>query len=239
MTYRIAILGTGDGNTVQIDVPEPIREVAGEGFEPVLIQVPNSVFPGTPEARLQVVDAYTAAGIAAEKDGFDAVFINTMGDYGLAALRSAVSIPVTGAGETAVRLAMQLGWGFSIVSLWPPRLRFLLEHVLEATGTTGDCRSLHFMSQDEDLETMGKAGNSISAMQACQYVPMQQVIARCREVLSDENTDTVVLGCTCMAGMGPILKAEGLPVIEPMRAGYLATELLLRVSAKAATGRGG
>ncbi|MEM5518293.1 aspartate/glutamate racemase family protein [Henriciella sp. AS95] len=231
MTYRIAILGTGDGNTDQADVPDPIREVAGAGFEPVLIQVPNSTFPGTPEARLQVVDAYTAAGIAAEKDGFDAVFINTMGDYGLAELRNAVSIPVTGAGEVSVRLAMQLGRGFSIVSLWPPRLRFLLEHVLQATGTADDCHGLHFMSQDQDLETMGEEGNAISQMQACQYVPMQQVIAKCRDVLSHEDTDVLVLGCTCMAGMGPILKAEGLSVIEPMRAGYLATELLLRVSA--------
>ncbi|OUW81012.1 MAG: hypothetical protein CBD74_08950 [Saprospirales bacterium TMED214] len=228
MGYRIAVLGTGDSNVDQTVVPDGILEVASAEFEPVLRQVPNSEFPGTPDARARVAEAYYAAGVAAVEEGFDAVFINTMGDYGLQKLRDKVRVPVVGAGEAATHLALMLGNSFSVVSLWPPRLKFLFQHVLKDTGTEAHCKGLHFLTEDEDLETVGSEDNIITQLQACQYVPMKIIRDKCEQIFDEGEADTIILGCTCMAGMYPVLKADGLAVLEPMRAGYLATELLLR-----------
>ena len=98
MGYRIAVLGTGDSNVDQTVVPDGILEVASAEFEPVLRQVPNSEFRAH-LTRARVAEAYYAAGVAAVEEGFDAVFINTMGDYGLQKLRDKVGVPVVGAGR--------------------------------------------------------------------------------------------------------------------------------------------
>ena len=113
-----------------------------------------------------------------------------------------------------------LGNSFSVVSLWPPRLKFLFQHVLKDTGTEAHCKGLHFLTEDEDLETVGSEDNIITQLQACQYVPMQIIRDKCEQIFDEGEADTIVLGCTCMAGMYPVLKADGLAVLEPMRAGY-------------------
>ncbi|MDX1292541.1 MAG: aspartate/glutamate racemase family protein [Hyphomonas sp.] len=229
MTRRIAILGTGDAHTDETSVPEPIRAAVSDGFKAELLKVPGSVFPGTPDARETACQAYVAAGLNAASKGFDALYINTVGDYGLAELRARVSIPVSGSGDASLRSAAMLGSGFSIVTLWPPQMEFIYRQVLEATGAIDGCRGIHFLSDNSDLETMGQEDNIITQIQACQFVPMQTVKSACEAALEGDGSDTVILGCTCMAGMGPSLKQAGLPVIEPMRTGYLAAEMLARL----------
>jgi Asp/Glu/hydantoin racemase len=228
MTRRIAILGTGDSHTGETAVPDPIRTAVSEGLEAVLVNVPGSVFPGTPDARETAIRAYVAAGMDAATAGYDALYINTVGDYGLTELRQRVSISVSGSGDASVHTAAMLGRNFSIVTLWPPQMAFIYQHVLAATGANELCRGIHFLSEDADLETMGADDNIITQIQACQFVPMQTVKSACETALAEDGSDTIILGCTCMAGMGPFLKEAGLPVIEPMRTGYLVAEMLLR-----------
>ena len=68
-----------------------------------------------------VVDlAVLQAGMNAERDGFDAVCVDTMSDSGVAGLRSLLKIPVVGAGRTAFLTAMQLGSKFSILVMYKP-----------------------------------------------------------------------------------------------------------------------
>jgi allantoin racemase len=170
------------------------------------------------------------AGLDAAKSGFDALYINTVGDYGLAELRQRVSIPVTGSGVASIKAASMLGADFSIVTLWPPQMEFIYRRVLEATGAADLCRGIHFLSQDSDLKTMGAEDNVITQIQSCQLVPMQNVRSACELALEADGSDTIIMGCTCMAGMAPFLRGAGLPVIEPMLTGYLAAEMLLRPS---------
>ena len=47
-------------------------------------------------------------GLRAANDGADAIFIPTVGDYALHDLRSTLRIPVIGAGEAAMHVALTL-----------------------------------------------------------------------------------------------------------------------------------
>ena len=228
---RIAVLGTGDAQTDATCVPEPIAQSVTQGFEAILRPVPGAEFPATPAARQRTATAYVAAGRDAAATGdFAAILINTVGDYGLVDLRNAISLPVIGAGAAGMRLACDLGARFSIVTLWPPVLRFLYEPVLTQSGTATNCAGLHFLTDDSDLESMDEPDNPIVAIQTCQWVALERVDAACRAALAEDGSDVIVLGCTCMAGMAPALKANGLPVVEPMCAGYLMAETVARLT---------
>lgn len=227
---RIAVLGVGDGGRGGETVPDPILELASTGIEPVLRPLRDSAFPGTPGGRAIAARAYLAAGIEAEEEGFDAVLVNTVGDYGLPELRARLRIPVVGCGEAAIRLASLRGAGFSIVTLWPPQMGFIYRLVLAQAGAEAGFRGIRHLSQDADLENLHGEGDPIAAFMACGFAPMQEVKAAIGAELGG-GAASVILGCTCMAGMLPILREAGLPVIEPMRAGWLAAEALLRAGA--------
>lgn len=222
---RIAVLGTGDAATGNEPTPAPILAAAGDGFQPELVAVPGAVFPATPAAREASAQAYVAAGLAAERGGYDALYINTVGDYGLQALRDAAGVPVTGSGEGAIRQAGQQA--FSIVTIWPPALRFIYDHVLKATDATERCQSIHHLSQDHDLDTLGEPHDFVQEMQSCSLTSMARIEAACQVALEQEGAHVVVLGCTCMQPVARILREEGIPVIEPMVAGYQYAESLL------------
>ena len=99
MEKRIAVIGGGVGRREPL---APIEEVRSDGFVATLVNPRLKVFPHTPYERGLSIMAYLDAAIEAQKAGFDAVFINTMGDYGIDEMRSALRIPVIGAGEAAM-----------------------------------------------------------------------------------------------------------------------------------------
>jgi allantoin racemase len=225
--HKLAILGTGDSPAPEATTPEPIRSAA-KGFEPVLVGLPGAVFPDSPAARDTCAHAYLAAGLAAQRDGYAGVYINTVGDYGLADLRNACRIPVTGAGEGAIRTAQAIGRRFAIVTIWPPALRFIYDAVLAETASTDDCVAIHHLSEDPDLATLDQPNNFVREMQACGITSMARILAACRSALQDDGADVIILGCTCMQPTAALLEADDLPVVEPMVAGYRHLESLVR-----------
>jgi len=128
--FRIGIIGTGATPSEDGQPPEAIRDLATTGFAPALLETRLSVFPMTPFDRGLTALAYVDCAIEAEKAGYDAVFINTFGDYGIDEIRSATGMVVIGAGEASMALAANLGRRFSIVTIWPPRLNFIYQERL-------------------------------------------------------------------------------------------------------------
>jgi|GEM_PF-937876 len=226
----IVILGTGDSSEDFSILPGPIAALAHSTFKPILKPVPGAMFPGSPDARQITIEAYVAAGKRLAETGCAALYVNTMGDYGLHALRDAVDIPVAGSGEASIRTAMSMGDGFSIVTIWPPRLKFIYDHMLQDATANGACRSIHFLSEDDELETMGQGDDFYSNMQACHATTLDQIRKAMRLTLEQEGAESVILGCTCMSNMAPILRREGFPIIEPMSTGYLYAEFLAGVT---------
>jgi allantoin racemase len=190
-----------------------------------------SVFPDSPSAREICALTYLDAGLLAERDGYAGLYINTVGDYGLAALREASRIPVTGSGEGAIRTAQAAGQRFAIVTIWPPALRFIYDAVLAATDAAPDCVAIHHLSADRDLATLDQPDNFVRDMQACGMTTMARIREACHRGLEQDGADVIVLGCTCMQPVAAKLEADGLPVIEPMVSGYRHLESLVRQAA--------
>jgi allantoin racemase len=226
MNRRIAIMGTGDDLLDQTDVPDPIGKVSHVGFEPVLAGIRGAVFPDSPKSRQITIEAYVEAGKRLAQKDFAALYINTLGDYGLQVLRDQLDIPVTGSGESAIRAAMSLGQSFSIVTIWPPKMQFIYDHILKDSGAENQCRSIYFLSEDIELDSMGQGDDFYSNMRACSITSLMKVRKAVIKACEKDGADTVILGCTCMSHLGPILKDEGFPVIEPMITGYRYTEFL-------------
>lgn len=221
---RIAVFGTGHSATGGQTPPDAIVAAAGEGFAPLLIEPRGTVFPKDEASRQQTTEAYVRAGVEAQRMGFDGIFINTVGDYGLAPLREKLHIPVMGSGEAALRAAASHGTPFAIVTIWPPSLRFIYETILEDANLAADCSEVFFLSKDEDLATLNAEHNFVTDMRACYAAPLNAIEAACRGAEA-RGAKAIMLGCTCMQPVAKRLRDRiAVPLIEPMVTGYLATE---------------
>lgn len=233
MAYRIGVIGTGAGICNTSEPPVPIAEVAGEGFAPELIETRLRTFPMTPYDRGLTVLAYVDCAIEAEKAGFDAVFINTFGDYGIDEMRSATSIVVVGAGEATMATSCNTGRRFSIVTIWPPKLNFIYQERLRSTGMEARCASVRNVLFDAEVEGLEGAGAAVTSLKDGHASIVDRVMEQIEKAVQDDGADTIILGCTCMAPIG-ILVAEraSVPVLESMRTGYKTVEAMLALGIK-------
>lgn len=94
-----------------------LNEIAAPGTEVVVrgISPPDRSFGRLSEFRCAILAVDN--GIAAEDAGYDAVVMGHFQDPGLYELKSAVSIPVVGAGESTLHVAAQLGRRIALVTL--------------------------------------------------------------------------------------------------------------------------
>ncbi len=224
MTSRIAVIGTGfrpQGNTRP---PEEIATIIGSSFEAQLLEIPDGIFPGNHEARAIVDIQYRDASRRALAAGFDAVYINTLGDYGLAELRDELEIPVIGSGETAYRTAKTIG-PFAVVSIWPPSLDFIGARVLAQSETADRYLGITNLSEDEDMDTLAADENFVTDMRSCSLTSMQRIREARDAAIEKDGAAVVILGCTCMAPAAAMLPPNDEAVtLDPMTLGYRFAE---------------
>jgi len=140
--------------------------------------------------------AVLAAGQKAESEGFDAVCVGEVGDYGVGALRSVVSIPVIGAGRSAMLHALTLGNRFAMLA---PYSRYS-----RAKKLVGDYA----------LDRQCAAVRSFAA-EAEDRVVMPQILAEARSCVDEDGADVLCLD-TDDHTIAPQLAAElGVPVVAP------------------------
>lgn len=227
MSQRIAVIGTGFTPQGTKAPPAPIAAVAGADFAPELVETRYSVFPGTPYDRGLAALGYLDCGIAAAAAGYAGLFINTFGDYGINELRSAVSIPVVGAGEAAMAMASTLGRRFAIVTIWPTTLRFIFDERLASTGMANRCTEVISVLAAEEMKGRGDANDPVAQMRAGKAAVIDRIVTAAEGALS-RGADTIVLGCTCMAPIASQIAARlPVPVVDPMTAGYKFTEAMV------------
>jgi allantoin racemase len=232
---RIAVVGTGFRPTGAGAPPQEIAEIAGSGFRPRLVEPRFGAFPRTPYDRNLAALGNIDAGIEAEKEGFAAVFLNTFGDYGIVELKSALHIPVIGAGEAAMALAAILGRRFAIVTVWPRSMNFIFDERVAACAMTGRYAGIVNIFDDEDIVATerGDADDPVSAMRAGAEAIVDRIVAGAEGVLAKGEADTIILGCTCMAPVGRAIAARlAVPVVESMAAGYKMAEMLVTLRLK-------
>jgi allantoin racemase len=196
----------------------------GAGYEIVVtkVDVPIAVDP----LRLALKDlVYAEAAVRAERSGCDAVFVNTVADYGVPLMRSAVDIPVRGAGEASIEAAAALGTNFSIVTVWPSSTRIYYDRVLRDAGATERCASIRYVLEETELGPLGGGRGVMAEVAQSGSAVAERVLHASKEAAASDHADVIILGCTCMAGLTEFLQRNlEVPVVNSLRAGYLAAQ---------------
>ena len=141
------------------------------------------------------------AAIKAEFDGAQAVVIDCMLDPGLDAAREAVSIPVIGCGEAAMRSA---GAKFSVVTV--------LQRQDRAFGDLASKYGLAGML----TETIG-IGVPVLALETDRVTAVAGTITGAKRAVQGGAT-SIIFGCTGMLGFAGEVRAalDGVKVIDPL-----------------------
>lgn len=225
---KIAIMGTGFGVPGTHAAPKSILDLAAPGFEPHLVLPRMSANSHNQINRTLNEVSTIETGLRAVEDGFDALFINTVGDYGLTSLRSALDIPVIGAGQATMHAAAQLGERFSIVTIWPESMRFLYANLLRLYGMEKHCVSVRCVSMNDELKTLRDDENFVTDMRRGERTQIDRIVAACEAAIEQDRADTIMLGCTCMAPAADEVASRCVaPVLNPLTTGYKATEMAL------------
>ena len=215
----IAVLGMGDATVVEDNMPPPGPLVL-PSVDAQVFAVPNAVFPATMADREICEEAYFEAGLKASAAGADALYINTVGDYGYAMLGDAVSIPVGGAGCGAFLSALATAEHFAVVTLWPPAMRFIYDAVLTEMNLLAYCDDIVHLTDDTLLTLEDGPNTAMADMQSCAVTTVDTVADATVSLQTRYPGTQVILGCTCMYPLADSLQARGISVLEPMSAGF-------------------
>ena len=218
MKPRIAVLGSG---TARPELPPHFFE--REDAEPWAAPVRLSAFARTPYERLVVDVGYVDAAQRAAPMA-DAIFINSFADYGIDAMRAVLDIPVVGAGEAALLEAARQAGRFAIVTVWPESMGFLYDERLRTLGLTERCVSIAHVSPESELAKLGSNDSVMERMHRHEPTVLEQLRGACSRAVARDGAECIVLGCTCMAPIGPALGAAcAFPVLESSRVGLAAS----------------
>jgi len=217
---RIAVLGSGSRRTV---LPPHLADLANATTRPELYLSRLPGFAGTAYDRLVVDLGYVDAAQRAAAAGCAAIFINSYADYGIEAMRAAVSVPVVGAGEAAMLAAAADGRRYAIVTVWPRSMAFIYDERVRSVAGGDRCVSVRYLSPEAELARLGTDAGVQERMARLEDTIVERVAAECERTVREDGAQAIVLGCTCMAPIGPAVAARvSVPVIESARVGYLA-----------------
>ncbi len=222
---KIGVLGSY-GETV----PPEVRAALGSGVEVAFYKPRVPIFAFSPaEFAIQEL-SYLEAGMTAAADGCEAIVYNSFSDYGIAALRAAVDVPVVGAGETALKLAASLASRFTLVTVWPESTNFMPQRLVAEFGMADRLAAIRNVSTEAIIESDDRPDAFIKGMQAGTDGTLQRIFAACSLAAKEDGAELVVIGCTCMSPIaGRIADASPVPVINPLTAALAHAEMRLRL----------
>jgi allantoin racemase len=202
---------------------------------------PTSLSAGlaTTPLSLAVKDlTFVDAGLRAAEAGYDALFIDTVCDYGLPELRSCLRQPVFGAGESAVRAGQATGQPYALVTVWAPSSRPLFDRVLARTDGGERCVGVRHVFDEDGIASLGGSEAVAGGIRSKHDAVVDEIIRTCRSAVED-GAGAIVLGCTCMSPVAPMLADElGVAVLDPLSAGLLETIAALAVGSTTSRHRG-
>ncbi len=152
----------------------------------------------------------------AEKDAFDAVIIDCMGDPALYAAREITQIPIVGPGEASLALAYIIGHKYSVLVV----LKGVIPRFENKIRMYGFLERLASVRSIEipvlRLEKEEKIQNTL--------------LVEARKAIEEDGADTIILGCTGILGIANELQETlGIPVIDPTVASLKMAEALVEM----------
>jgi allantoin racemase len=223
---RIANLCGAGGREFGSAMPE---WAVGPGFKSELIETP------LPTRLANVADFYlnglmfVESAVRLEKEGYDAIIINTFGDYGIEPMRAAVSIPVIGPGQTAMTTAANIGSKFAIVTVWPPGLRHIYERLLHVYRMEDRCVGVWYVTEDSEMEGLLLPDGPLDQLKKGRGGLMDRVEAKCRAAIA-AGAEVILQGCTCMSPVrNEMARRLPKPVIDPLVLAQQTAEMYVRL----------
>lgn len=162
---------------------------------------------------------YIEAALRAERDGCDAVVINSIADYAIDIIRETLSIPVVGAGESGMRASVDRGLAFSVVTVWPDSFEPYYARVLSENDFESSCRSIRYALQESDGQPEREVvyhgvEDSTSSI-------AERVLRSARSAIERDGAESIVIGCTCMTRLVDFLGDNvDVPVVNPLAEAY-------------------
>lgn len=145
-------------------------------------------------------------GAGAEDEGYHAVVMDTVSDSGLRALRSRLSIPVVGPGQTAYALAATLGTRFGVLT-YTDGHKYLYETLLRTYGMADRLAGVRAAGSEADLD------NIVSAEDTAKVA---RFVAAATELVTLDRAHVIVLGSTTLhAVRNAVQTATRVPVVNP------------------------
>jgi allantoin racemase len=202
----------------------PAPELAALVRGGTLVAYPSRVpaFPYTPLEQAMQALGHAEAALRAAEQGCAAVVIDSVGDYGLAAMRAMLAIPAIGSGEAGLAEAARGGRRFGIVTVWPESMNFILAERLQAGGLHDGCVGIVNVGEEADARSLAGPDGYLAQVREGHAAVVARVLAGVAE-LAAQGAEAVMLGCTCMSGMAErIADAGPVPIINPLAAGVRA-----------------
>lgn len=227
---RILVLGTAAPLSGS-ELPLHLRG-HGPGIEWRIGATRVGGFPFTPLDVVMTEVGHVDAAIRGAREGADAILLDTYGEYGIAAMRSALAIPVVGAAEAAVAEARAIGPRFGIVTVWPASMDWLYERQAALLGVRDRCVGVRYVGGG--TTDRASPGSTLDAMHRSDTGWLERIGLACDEI-AKLGASSIVLGCTCMAPLSKaIAERSPIPVICAAHAGARAVvrEIARRAGAR-------
>ena len=219
MTRRIAHIisaGPTEGRTVPESAVSP-------GFETAVVESLAAPFPSDPVNLLLTEVSTVEAAMRAQQSGYDGVLIGALADYGLAAARAAVEIPVVGCGQASMLTAAGLGDRFSIVTIWPQTQAFLYDQLVRDNDVGRQCASIRYVSTAAEQATLADDDNFYTQMRAGREHMIERILGEIEAAVQHDRLGTdrhrlPVPGDAGVAGPHPREGPEPAGRVRPGRA---------------------
>lgn len=151
----------------------------------------------------------------ADKNGFDAIIIDCMGDPALEGCREITSIPVLGPCQSSMAVASTISDRFTVVTVLK-RLIPLLWRNAKRYGFETKMASVR--SVEVPVLDLDEKRDEVKA----------SLLAESKKALDQDGADTIILGCTGLVGMARELQeALKVPVVDPAVAAMKLAEALV------------
>lgn len=226
---HVLVLGSGP-QPRSAPLPPHLRDIAAPGIAWRLENTRLGGFPYTPLDALMTETGLVDAALRLRDAGTRAVLVDTFGEYGLAAMHSALDIPVIGSAEAALAEARAHGERFAIVTVWPASLDWLYRRQLLLHEAAERCIGIRYLGGAQASTAM--PAETIGAMHRGAPDWLERIETSMRDCAA-QGASSIVLGCTCMAPIwASLADRAGVPVICAARAGARATLTALRDGAE-------
>lgn len=182
---------------------------------------------GPPSVENEYDEALAAPGVVelcmkAEKEGFDAIFVNCFSEPGVKAARECVDIPVFGGFEPAAHLALGLADKISIVTVVPNVVPLMEGNLAKAhlDKRFVSIRNVNIPVQDlQDHEKVCKA-----------------VLEEAVRAIREDGAQAIVLGCTGFVDVAETVRENlctqygyDVPVLEAGQSAVMVCELCAKM----------